>query len=180
MQWEVPRCDGSAGSLTAGRILLVAASVAVLAGLFIGRVTPGSPTVWVLCAVVFTSSFFCVLVVLLLVLSGGRRPDDHRARRMGTSAFARLPQFRLWRLMAAIAIVAGVCWFATFLRPAWSWAFHRPTNAEVAASLRVESEHWERLATENPSLSREYRRLAEQSRRAAERFDRRSKVARGR
>jgi hypothetical protein len=85
----------------------------------------------------------------------------------------RLPQFALWRLMAAVAVVGVMCGLATFLGSLWWRAFHQPSRAEVAASLRLESDHWERLAKENPSLSKEFRRLAEQSRRAADRLDRR-------
>jgi hypothetical protein len=200
------------GLFTAGRMLVAAASIGMIAGFFINRVTLGSPIFCVLCAVVFTSPFVCLLVVLHMVLFGrgrsghrgvdltaGRDCGEMRRRKrrfwgyektvlrgakadIGAtgdtglaakidSSSTRLPQFAMWRLMAAVAVVAVMCGLATLLGSLWWRAFRRPTRAEVAASLRLESGHWERLAIENPSLSKEYRRIAERSRIAADRLD---------
>ena len=125
--------------LTAGRILMVAAIVAVLAGLCIGWVTPGSPTVWVLGRGIH-------LAIFLLDC----RSADDAVPRAGIPAITgpsgweqvRSPdclnsrcgdRWRRWRSLPSCA-GSRRSWLV------WSWAFHRPTNAEVAASSRVESD----------------------------------------
>jgi hypothetical protein len=157
------------------RILIVATIIAAAAGFVIEQVTIGSPLFWALSTAALAAPVLFLVVVLADVLSIGWRRGERGLRPTGTTASSRRPRFTMLQLMVAIAIVTVMCWFAAMLGPIWWGAFHQPTYAELAARLRDDSAQWERLATENPSLGKEYRRLAEKSRRAADRLDRRTR-----
>jgi hypothetical protein len=59
--------------------------------------------------------------------------------------------------------------------PLWWAAFHDPTDAEMARRFRRDAAGWTRLATENPTLAKEYSKLADRSIRSADRREQRAK-----
>ena len=84
-------------------------------------------------------------------------------------------RFRLRTLMIAVAAVAALCPLTIeFVRLTWL-LLHTRTDAELAASMRVEAAKWRQLAAKHPNLAKEYQTIAERSDRAAEQLDRRAK-----
>jgi hypothetical protein len=77
--------------------------------------------------------------------------------------------------MTGMAVVAVICWVSVMLVPVWWGIIHRPTDAELAARLRLDAAYWTRLAAENPALAKEYLRLADRSTLAARRREGRAK-----
>jgi len=156
-------------------VLIAAAIVSLVPCFIIDRVTLGSSMFWVLCTVGLASPLLFLLVILHKVLSGGWHPGKREVGPTGANASARRPRLTVLPLMVAMAIITVMCWLAALLGTIWWGAFHEPTYAELAAGLRDNSARWERLAAETPSLGKEYRRIAESSRRAADRLDQRAK-----
>jgi hypothetical protein len=129
----------------------------------------------VLLAVGIGSAFLLLGIDLSEVLSIRLRPGQSKQLAMGTVAASSGPQFTLFQMMLAIAIVSVMCWFAAMLVPLWSATFHDPTDAEMARRFRRDAARWTRLASENPTLAKEYSKLAKTSIRSAVRSEQRAK-----
>jgi hypothetical protein len=149
-----------------------------LPGFFGERISPGGWLSWMLITIGLASPLLLLLYLLAEVLTPGWHRGEPGPRAIRTLRSLRCPQFTLFQLILAMAILATMCWFAVMVVPLWWEAFHGPTDAEMAERFRLDAARWSRLAAENPGLAKEYQRLAERSIRAAERRERRAKVSR--
>jgi hypothetical protein len=164
--------------LTVNRSILAVAIVSgILPGLLIERVSLGGWLSWVLVTVGLASPVLFLAYLLSGVLTHDWQRGERGQRAKRTIAPTHRPQFTVLQLLTAMAIVTVICWVSIMLFPVWWGLFHQPSNAEMAAELRLDAAHWTRLAIENPSLAKEYLRLADRSIMAAERFERRAKAS---
>ena len=162
--------------VTIQRALLAVAIISgVLSGLLIERVPPDGWMTWGLVSAGLASPILFLVYLLAAVLTYGWRRRADVSQTIGTIGLQHRPRVTVLQLMTGMAVVAVICWVAVMLAPVWWGIFHRPTDAEIAARLRLDAAHWTRLAAENPSLAKEYLRLADHSTLAAERRERRAK-----
>ncbi len=162
--------------LTLRRILVAAAVLSLAAGgIIVQRETLGEAQFLVIGTLALAWPFLLLLIALVDVLSLDRH---HRGRDQGpttSSESTRRPRLTVLQMMAAMGIVAAMCWAAVTITPLWWAVFHRPTNAEIAARMREDAARWKRMSIEHPSLAKEYQRLSDKSNRAADRLDPRAK-----
>jgi hypothetical protein len=149
--------------------LLVVATILSIAAAEAVQWTSNESMIICLGTMALAVPFLGLLFFLVLILDPGRLTRRGDACDAGVAS--RSPRLDLYQMMYAVLVLAVMCWFASVLVPFWWEAVHRPTNAELAASLRRDAARWARLATEQPSHAAEYRRLADQCLRTADRID---------
>jgi len=128
------------------------------------------------CFAVVVASFFVYLIILPsdpLFIRRKRSPNGSVSELTGDVPHGF--QIGVAKLMGLVMSAASISWFAVLLSQiAWG-IYHQPTNAEMAGGLRHDAAKWKQLADENPSLAKEYLRLADKSNQAADRRYRMSK-----
>ncbi len=156
--------------------LMITLSIIIVAAIFVSMVVEASDGARLTCFAVAMATFSVFLIIVpfdpLLKL---RRRSPNSSASDHTGDAPRGFQVGVAQMMGLIMSAAIISWFAVLLGPIVSSVLHRPTNAEMAERLGHDAVNWKRKADENPSLAKEYLRLADKSMQAADRLYRMSK-----